>query len=92
MMTRKPRAAGSALQRRKEVKNMPDSLEAMKAELVEGAELLRRRYPDDNERTLLDRAMHWRSWRYQHGRWPTDQEIFPVFPVITEEKAEVDTA
>jgi hypothetical protein len=72
---------------------MTDILEIMKAELAEGVELLRPYYPKDKERQLLDRALHWRSWRYQHGRWPTDQEIIPVIPVITaEEKAEVDTA
>ena len=55
--------------------NAIDSLETMKAELDEGVERLRRHYPDHNEQELLDRALYWRSQRYQHGREPTDQEI-----------------
>jgi hypothetical protein len=54
---------------------MIDSFETMKAELDEGGELLRQHYPDDDERQLLNHAMFWRRWRYQHSRWPSDQEI-----------------
>ena len=54
---------------------MPNILEMMKAELVEGASLLRRHYPDDDEQRLLDRAAYWRPWRYQHGHWPTVRDI-----------------
>jgi hypothetical protein len=43
--------------------------------LDEGIELLRRHYADDDEQQLLNRAMYWRSWIYQHGRRPADQEI-----------------
>jgi hypothetical protein len=55
-----------------------DILETMKAELAEGAELLRQHYPDEDEQQLLAHALYWRKWHYQHGRRPTDQEIIDM--------------
>jgi hypothetical protein len=52
---------------------LTDILETMKAELDEGASLLRRHYPDDDEQQLLDRARSWLQRRYQLGRWPEEE-------------------
>ena len=64
----------------------------MKAELAEGVELLRPYYPKDKKQQLLDRVLCWRSWFYQHGRWPTEQEVIQAPIIAAEEKVEADAA
>ena len=70
---------------------MTDILETMKAELDESVEVLRRHYPHDDERQLLDRAIYWRPWRYERGRWLTDQDIIDAkAKAAAEAKAKAD--
>ena len=59
----------------------------MDAELAEGAEMLRRIFPDEDERRLLERAVDWRPWRYLHGRWPTGMDIARQVAARIEEAA-----
>jgi len=51
------------------------NIDLMEAELDEGVEILRPYYPDADDEHLRSRAAHWRHFRYEKGRWPTDQEI-----------------
>jgi len=53
----------------------PDILETMKAELDEGAALLRPYYPEDDDEALHERAICLRPWRYKEGRWPNAEEL-----------------
>jgi hypothetical protein len=52
-----------------------DVLETIKAEMIEGGELLRPHYPDDDEEQLSERVMSLLRDKYARGRWPTDEEI-----------------
>jgi hypothetical protein len=50
-------------------------LENLKAEIIEGADLLRLHYPDASDDELHNRAQTMLSERYRRGRWPTVAEI-----------------
>jgi hypothetical protein len=55
--------------------NVTDILETMRAELDEGAALLRPHYPNADDDSLRQHAEYWRPWRYKMGRWPSAEEI-----------------
>jgi hypothetical protein len=47
-----------------------DGLQTIMAEIAEAIELQLPYFPDDDEDTLLDRAVAWRPERYATGHWP----------------------
>jgi hypothetical protein len=62
---------------------MKDILETMRAELDEAIELMRPRFPNDDEDTLRIRAETWRPYRYRKGHWPDFGEVAKLNPDLS---------